>query len=194
MESSAFDRAVRSIGNDVSRRRLLRSFGAAFAGIGVTALLGAGSSDAARRKKGKRKSKSKKRNVNANPQAVCPVGQQVGTVNVPANGTSVFTPVLKQGQRYRLRATGFWLSNATHGQDAFADFELANPNASVTSFNGIRLGLAVDGGSADFWGTYNPNHTYERIVTGQGAAIQLRCSDAVFSDNSGQVQVQVLCA
>jgi hypothetical protein len=102
--------------------------------------------------------------------------------------------VLQHGQRYRLRAIGFWNSNQTHGQDAFADFELANPNVFVAAFNGVRLGLSVDGGSADFWGAYNPNHVYERVVIGKDAALSLRCSDVVFTDNTGQVQVEVRCA
>jgi hypothetical protein len=52
----------------------------------------------------------------------------------------------------------------------------------------------VNGGSADFWGAYNTNHVYERVFTGQGAALSLACSDAVFTDNSGSVQVEVRCA
>jgi hypothetical protein len=106
----------------------------------------------------------------------------------------VSTPVLAQGQRYRLRASGFWSSNATHGQDAFADFEFANPAAVVTTFEGVRLGLSIDGGSADVWGSYSTGHVYEREVVGQGAALSLRCSDKVHTDNSGSVLVEVLCA
>jgi hypothetical protein len=191
MDHSAFDAAARSLGGEVTRRRAMRSLGAAVAGLGITALLGIESTEARRKRGGRKKKRGK---GNPIPQAVCPTGQQVGVVSVPANGTAVQTPMLIQGQRYRLRATGFWLSNQTHGQDAFADFEIANPGVSVTTFNGVRLGLSVNGGSADFWGAYNTNHVYERVFTGQGAALSLACSDAVFTDNSGSVQVEVRCA
>ena len=118
----------------------------------------------------------------------------IGAVSVPGSDSTVFTPVLRQGQRYRLRATGIWLSNPTHGQDAFADFLFADPTTFTTTFQGIRLGLSVGGGSPNGWGAYTTTHVYERTVTGQGAALSLRCNDVVHADNSGTVLVEVFCA
>ena len=43
-------------------------------------------------------------------------------------------------------------------------------------------------------GSYNTGHIYERVIMGQGAALSLRCSDKVFTDNSGSVLVEILCA
>ncbi len=137
--------------------------------------------------------KKKKKNKKQKGKT-CTPGQSVGSVTVPATGSAVNTPVLVAGQNYRLRATGFWTSNATHGQDAFADFELANPTVSVTTFQGTRLGLAVNGGTIDGWGSYNTNHVYERTLAGQGTAVSLAMSDVVFTDNSGSVTVDIFCA
>ena len=128
--------------------------------------------------------------------ATCPPGSSVGAVSVPATGGTVSTPVLASGQKYRLRATGFWITNATHGNDATADFLLANPAdlANVVKiFNGVRLGLSVDGGSPDVWGEYNVAHTYEREVTGTGAALTLKYTDPITTDNSGSLSVEVFC-
>ena len=171
-----------------TRRGVLRFAGGA-ATIAVLAALGGSPVDAKRRGKGKGKGKSKKQQ-----QVICQAGQTVGSVSVPATGTTVSTPILAAGQRYRLRASGFWSSNATHGQDAFADFEFATPATPVTTFQGVRLGLEVDGGSPDFWGSYSTGHVYEREIVGQGRAVTLRCSDVVFTDNSGTVLVDIFCA
>src|SRR5262245_42920270 len=150
---------------------------------GLVAVAGRNVADAKKKSKGnKQKGKT------------CTPGKSLGSVTVPANGTAVLTPVLKKGQNFRLRATGFWSSNATHGQDAFADFELADPSKVVTTFQGTRLGLAVNGGNIDGWGSYNTNHTYERIVPGQGTSVSLAMSDVVFTDNSGSVTVDIFCA
>ncbi len=182
MDPLRFDGLATKIGEISTRRNVLKWLGGTVAG-GLVVVAAGHAADAKRKKKGK-KQKAK----------TCAPGRSVGSVNVPADGTAVNTPVLDAGQRYRLRATGFWTSNATHGQDAFADFELANPNVSVTTFQGTRLGLSVDGGNVDQWGSYNTNHVYQREVVGQGTALSLRCSDVVFTDNSGSVTVDVFCA
>ena len=137
--------------------------------------------------KSKKKRKKRKRQT-------CRAGQQIGATSVPGSGAVVTTRVLEQGRRYRLRASGFWGSNATHGQDAFADFPFADPNDPVTTHEGVRLGLSVDGGSPGQWGNYNKFHVYEREVTGQGAALSLKCNDVFHTDNSGAVLVEILCA
>ncbi len=115
-------------------------------------------------------------------------------LTVPANGTTVNTPVLRNGQRYRLRATGFWLTNAQFGNDAFAAFPLADPHAPVLTLEGVRLGLALDGGSPDLWGDYNSAHGYQVEVTGRGRTMSLGYTDPIRGDNSGTVELEVTCA
>ncbi len=159
-----------------SRRAVLRGFAALGFGCGVVRL--AESAHAKKRKKRK----------------TCPRGKRIGSVNVPATGAAVRTPVLKRGPDYRLRASGYWRSNATRGQDAFADFSIVAPGSHVKEFEGVRLGLAVDAGSPDLWGSYDPGHVYERVVTGQGDALSLRRNDAIYDDNSGAVFVEIFCA
>jgi hypothetical protein len=162
-----------------TRRAVLR--GIAALGLGSGALKHSESAQAKNRKKRKKRK-------------TCPRGKRIGAVAVPATGATVQTPVLRQGQRYRLRASGYWRTNATRGQDAFADFSIVAPGSHVKEFEGVRLGLAVDGDSPDLWGSYDPSHEYERVVTGQGDALSLRCSDAIYDDNTGAVFVEVLCA
>jgi hypothetical protein len=195
MQSPVIDGIARELGAVTTRRSMVRLLGGAAAMSAVAVIARGEAAEAKRkgRKNGKRK-KKKTTPTTQTPQTICQSGSQVGAVSVPGTGASVSTPVLVQGQRYRLRASGFWSSNATHGQDAFADFEFANPNAVVTTFEGVRLGLSIDGGSADVWGSYSIGHVYEREVVGQGAALSLRCSDQVHTDNSGSVLVEVLCA
>lgn len=200
MRGSAIEIGVRSDGTDISRRGMVRSvIGAAIAAVGVVLLPGAGQSVSAKRKGSRRNTRRKKNpkttpTPTTTPQAICQPGELIGVVAVPATFFTVFTPVLKAGQRYVLRASGFWGSNATNGMDAFADFALATPQTPNLTFNGVRLGLAVNDGSPDFWGSYNPDHIYEKVVTGQGAAIGLRCNDANYNDNTGQLRVEVRCA
>ena len=192
MQAPVFDAIARDMGEGSTRRNFVRLLGGA-AAMGAVAVVSRGESVEAKRKRNKKNRKRKKNGNQQTPQT-CQVGTQVGAVSVPATGTTVNTPVLTQGQRYRLRASGFWNSNATHGQDAFADFEVATPTTFVTTFQGVRLGLAVDGGSADVWGSYTTSHVYEQVVVGQGRALALGMTDLVFTDNSGSVLVEVLCA
>src|SRR5918993_108236 len=190
MKAPVFDEIARDLGEVSTRRNVLRLLGGA-AAMSAVAVVSRGESVEAKRKRNK-KNRKRKKNGNQQIPQTCQVGTQVGAVSVPATGTTVNTPVLTQGQRYRLRASGFWNSNATHGQDAFADFEVATPTTFVTTFQGVRLGLAVDGGSADVWGSYTTSHVYEQVVVGQGRALALAMTDLVFTDNSGSVLVEVL--
>jgi hypothetical protein len=164
-----------------SRRAVLR--GLAGLGLGGAPLL----SDAAEARDGRERKRKRK------PRQTCPRGKLIGAVNVPGTGAAVRTPVLRQRQRYRLRASGYWRSNASRGQDAFADFSFGTPSSYVTEFEGVRLGLAVDGDGPDLWGSYDSGHEYERVVTGRGIAVTLRCNDAVYADNSGAVFVEIFC-
>lgn len=182
MDKTTFDRMTRTRGTGATRRGVLgglaASLGAAVAGAPAVA----GALEAERRKKKRKKAK------------VCRRGQQVASVQVPASGATALSPVLRRGQRYRLRAVGAWTTNAQFGNDAFAAFPFANPNAPETVFQGVRLGLAVDGGSPDQWGSYNPNHIYERQVVGRGTRLSFRFTDPAPADNSGTLTVDILCA
>jgi hypothetical protein len=164
----------------VSRRTLLGGLTALGLGLGAAPL-----TDTVTAKKKRKKRK---------PRSACRPGQVVDSIEVPSTGLTVVTKPLEQGRGYRLRASGFWRSNATHGQDAFADFELADPTRTVTTFMGVRLGLAVDDGSADQWGEYTTTHVYERAVAGEGKVLALTCSDVVHADNVGTLRVEVICA
>lgn len=187
MDRSRLDSLAASLGNTSPRRQIVRLLagGAATGLVGMTMV---GSADA----KKKKKKKNKKQKTPQNTQ--CPTGSRFGTVSVPATGATVTTPVLINGQRYRLRATGFWSTNALAGNDAFAAFNFATPQTPIKEFQGVRLGLSVDGGSPEQWGVYNPDHIYEMDVTGRGAPLTLRYTDPIPSDNSGTLVVDITCA
>ena len=127
-------------------------------------------------------------------RTTCRRGKKVASLVVPANGTTVNTPDLRNGQRYRLRATGFWLTNEQFGNDAFAAFSFADPLTPVLTLEGVRVGLAVDGGSPNLWGDYNPAHGYQIEVTGHGRTMSLGYIDPIRGDNSGAVKVEITCA
>jgi hypothetical protein len=174
-----------SLNTRASRRDVMR--GLVGTGLGIAALRLPEAVEAKKRKK-------RKKRKNGNNGQICEPGMAIGTVTVPATGAVVSTPVLVVGQRYRLQATGFWNTNATYGADAFASFKLANPGETATTYQGVRIGLSVDGGSPDQWGSYNITHNYEREVVGQGKALSLRYTDPVTSDNSGSLTVKIVCA
>jgi hypothetical protein len=163
-----------------SRRQMLHRLAGVALGLGVTRSPGTVEAKKNRRKKRKR-------------QEACSRGERVAGVVVPGTGGTVQTPALTQGQRYRVRASGYWRSNATRGQDAFADFSIVTPSSYATEFEGVRLGLAFDGDSPDLWGSYTTSHEYERVVTGRGTAVPLSCIDKVHDDNTGAVFVEIFC-
>ncbi len=89
--------------------------------MGAVVTLGRGESAEAKRNGRKKRGRRKKQGTpngqtpgGQTPQS-CQPGKQVGAVSVPATGAAVSTPILAQGQRYRLRASGFWNTNATDG-------------------------------------------------------------------------------
>jgi hypothetical protein len=180
MEPARFDAVTADLGGTTSRRRLLALLGGGAASSGL-ALLGLRAADA----KDKRKPKQPR---------ICRPGKRLASVDVPSTGTAVSTPPLQRGQQYRLRASGFWITNAQFGNDAFAAFPFANVNAPQLTFQGVRLGLSVDGATPDQWGSYNAGHTYEQTISGQGRALSLRFTDPATSDNSGSLTVEVFCA
>ena len=130
------------------RRGVLRMLGVAALGASGVSVLAQERSDA--RKKPNRNNKKR-----------CKPGKSVANVQVPANGSIVTSPTLKKGQQYRLRANGFWNTNAQYGNDAFASFQFANPTTPVLTFQNVRIGLSVNGGSPDQWGVTTA-HMYEQ--------------------------------
>ncbi len=183
METSQFDRLTRTLAAGASRRGVMRGLAA-----GLVAAAAGGTTIADIAAKKKRPNKPNK------PNKTCKPGTVVASVSVPATGGTATTPNLKSGQRYRLVANGFWATNAEFGNDAVASFPFNDPTKPVLEFEGVRLGLTVDGGSPNLWGAYTTGHTYEQIVTGQGRSLQLRYADKVYSDNSGTLTVDVICA
>lgn len=188
MDSSRFEALTRCLSGGGTRRQMARLLaGGAVGGLSLVTGLGAVAEKrgvgTGKRGKGKGKGKDKK----------CRRGKKLATISVPANGNIVSTPVLDRGQRYRLRASGFWSTNAQFGQDAAAAFPFTNPNAPQRFFQGVRLGLSVENGSPDQWGNYDTEHTYELKVTGLGSRLTLRNTDPGTADNSGTVTVEVLC-
>jgi hypothetical protein len=173
-----------SLNTRPSRRDLMRGLMATGLGLAAPRLPEAAE---ARKKRKKRKKKQ-------NDVVTCPPGTSIDSVRVPANGGGVRSAVLAQGQRYYLRASGFWYTNATHGNDAFAAFRLGIDGAPITTYQGVRLGLSVDGGSPDEWGSYHVTHNYEREVVGQGKTLLLKYTDPVTTDNTGSLTVDIVCA
>lgn len=166
-----------------TRRSTLRTLSATF-----LALAGGGAAVAEAGKKGKKKGKGKGKS-----RKTCRSGRIVASLAVPATGGEVFTPALSKGQRYTLRAFGSWSTNATFQCDAVAAFQNGNPAVPHFNDNGVRLGLSLDGRSPDIWGAYSITHTYATSVVGKGRRLSLRMQDSGYTDNSGVLNVDVIC-
>ena len=153
-----------------TRRGALRFLaGIAMTGSGLAAL---GSADAdAKNKKNKRKGKK-------GGKGICG-DKKRARVQVPHDGTVVYTEKLEAGKRYRLRVSDFVTATAPLRPDPVgidAGYVFRQDGGSVTasdSANGVDYGLSVDGESAS-WGGYTSNHVYERKVVGQGKKLALR--------------------
>lgn len=138
----------------------------------------------------RRRKKKTKKNTDT---TVCAPGKTFATVAVPANGRTANSPALTKGQRYLLRASGFWSTNALYGNDACAAFPFANPNAPEFTYHNLRLGLLVNSIPPGAWGNYNTQHVYEQLITGDGLALAFRNLDPVPEDNSGSITVTIEC-
>ncbi|CAA9542860.1 MAG: hypothetical protein AVDCRST_MAG59-992 [uncultured Thermomicrobiales bacterium] len=173
METTTFDRTVKTLAADLSRRGVLRGVAAGLvaAATGTMAV-----ADAPARKKRR-----------------CRPGKSIAFITVPATGALVFTPVLRKGQTYVLHATGFWATDGTFFNDAFARFAAKNPGQPILFDQGVRLGLAVDGLPPDLWGTYKTSHAYGMAVVGRGRALSLQFLDSAYGDNSRLLNVEVVC-
>jgi hypothetical protein len=166
----------------MTRRGALGSLAAGLVTATAGASAMAGALEAERRKKAKPKT--------------CRRGQRLARVRVPASGATALTPVLRRGQRYRLRASGVIATNAVAGQDAEFGFLLAtpaDPKTLIDVFQGLDVGISIDGANPS-WGPYNLAHVYEKTVVGRGRSLSLQLLDTQHSDNSGSLIVDVFCA
>jgi hypothetical protein len=132
-----------------SRRTVLR-------GLAATLLATAGGGIAAStqaKKKGGKKGRKKKKKHNKGQQPptqtptpkTCTPGEFIARVSVPADGSTVNTPVLLDNVDYVLRPSGFWGTTNDLLQDAFAAFTFADPSIPRLNIDGVRTGLLLDG-------------------------------------------------
>lgn len=123
----------------------------------------------------------------------CQAGTSLGTVIVQGNGDAALTPILATGSRYQLRASGSVRSNAAQSVDAEFLYLTANPAAFTDIVGNVDVGISIDGNQPN-WGGYDTDHVYVVELNGQGKALTLRMQDANLADNTGSIQVEVLCA
>lgn len=159
----------------------------------LLALAGGGAAVAEAKKKKRKKRKKRSGNAQGKSRQTCRPGSRVAFLSVPSDGTEIITPALARGQRYTLRASGFWSTNGDYFNDAAAAFHAADPRDVHLFHNGVRLGLSVDGDSPDLWGQYSFSHEYTTSVTGQGRGLALRMQDSVYTDNARLLNLEVVC-
>ncbi len=199
-DETAIDQVALAAAGGGNRRTVLR-------GVAATLLATAGGGIAAStqaRKKGGKKGRKKKKGQQTppgqnptpgqHPPQTCTPGEFIARVSVPANGSTVNTPVLLENVDYVLKPSGFWGTGTNVLQDAFASFTFADPFSPRLFTDGVRTGLLLDGELPDIWGSYKPNHSYGIVVIGKGKSIGFRMLDNDYTGNSGVVHVDVTCA
>ena len=115
------------------------------------------------------------------------------TISVPVNGSTVAsTTVLQSGVEYVFEASGtFRIGGPGDGRGDAEYFNFANPPASLGDFSGnVDIGLSINGDDPD-WGPYRPDHVYEQMFTGLGAAVTASYADTNYSDNSGDLTLRI---
>ena len=129
--------------------------------------------------------------------------QNLETILVPANGAPrTTTVVLQSGQTYTIRVSG--TVNVGGAGTGTADAEFANfsdvPNSLSDDCDNagtlVDVGLAINDTQIDAnrlpnWGEFNVGHVYEVQYIGTGAPITFSFHDCNFSDNSGNLVVQI---
>ena len=120
----------------------------------------------------------------------------VDTLTVPADGSDVVsTFVLQNGVGYRLRASGTCIVRQGDEGDAewydFTDPKTLDTNLTIDVGIGIDDPI-VDGTKTPDWGPYTASHVYEVEFAGKGAPITANYHDPVYSNNSGELTVEVL--
>jgi hypothetical protein len=165
-----------------TRRGALRFLAAAALGSAGLTVLDAADADARKKRRRKRKKR----------QGGCQRGKPLAQVSVPHDGTTVHTPALEQGRRYRLRVSGVVSGHSLLtpiGVDAGYLFRAQSDQLVAHDvLNDIDYGLSVDGAAAD-WGDYASGHVYEREVLGQDQALALRLVTTANELNQGTGQM-----
>lgn len=198
---SAIDEVAMAAANGASRRALLRGLAAT---VLATAGGGLAATTLAAKKRGQKRRKARKKPQKNQGQpklptptptpTTCTPGEFIARVSVPADGSTVQTPVLLEHVAYVLKPSGFWGTTDHLLQDAFAAFTFADPFRPKLFIDGVRTGLLLDGELPDIWGPYQPNHGYGLVVIGKGRRISFRMLDSDYTGNHGVVHVDVICA
>ena len=196
-DGTAIDQIALATAGGASRRTVLR-------GLAATLLAAAGGSIAAsteaKKKRRKKSRKNKKQKGQQTPTGqdpaaqTCTPGEVIARVSVPADGSTVNTPILLENVDYVLKPSGFWGTGTNMLQDAFASFTFADPFSPKLVTDGVRTGLLLDGELPDIWGPYHPNHSYGIVVIGKGKSVGFRLLDSDYTGNNGVVHVDVTCA
>jgi hypothetical protein len=196
-DETAIDEAALAAAGGANRRTVLRGLAAtllATAGGGIAASTMAKQGGKKGRKKKKHKGQQKPPTQTPPLPKTCVTGEVIGRVSVPADGSTVKTPVLLDNVDYVLRPSGFWGATNELLQDAFAAFTFADPQSPKLNIDGVRTGLLLDGELPDIWGPYQSNHSYALVVIGKGKPIAFRMLDSNYAGNSGVVHVDITCA
>jgi hypothetical protein len=122
------------------------------------------------------------------------------TLTIPCDGTTVVSStVLTNGVTFTLRASGTCtVANNVPGPDVLGDAEFFDTDFSnpQDSFAGTDLGIAIDDDVLDDpkspkWGSFDISHIYSIDFIGSGSTISLNFHDPNFSNNSGDLTVEI---
>jgi hypothetical protein len=195
-EETAIDRAALAAAGGASRRTVLRGLAAtllATAGGGMAASTQAKKKGGKKGRKTKHKGEQKPSTKTPTPKT-CTPGEFIARVSVPADGSTVSTPVLLDNVDYVLSPSGFWGTSNDLLQDAFAAFTFADPFSPKMFDQGVRTGLLLNGELPDIWGPYKSNHAYGIVFIGKGKPVDFRMLDRDYTGNNGVIHVDVTCA
>jgi hypothetical protein len=101
--------------------------------------------------------------------------------------------ILAAGEMYKLRASGTAsVIDGVIGDSEYYDFASPKDNACCED-----VGIGIDDPAVDLdtkpdWGPYNTDHIYEILWMGTGAAIGAAYQDTVYSNNSGNLTLEIL--
>ncbi|MFO7611358.1 MAG: hypothetical protein R6W99_02565, partial [Clostridia bacterium] len=121
---------------------------------------------------------------------------RVDNLQVPSTSTGGVTTniVLVEDQEYILRASGMYTYN-TAGDWADAEWYLKSGVIVKGDTEGSKpyvLDVSIDGYAENIdWGTYNPEHKYEYVLTGTGVAVKFFIYDSNNTDNNGEITVEI---
>lgn len=115
-------------------------------------------------------------------------------INVPSGGTTVFSPILENGQGYKVTVTGTIKYALGLDPNAIADAEWAETTVlgipGWTNPENAHMELLLNGQDID-WGPYSVEHIYTTEVLGNGFGLSFRISDDYYLDNEGYLIVKI---